>query len=225
MLPISATARVGLIGDVHGEDAFLEAALGYFVEREASLVLCTGDIPDGYGSVARSCELLRDRGVMAVRGNHERWFLTGAMRDLPDATPLDAVPLREREYLAALPPVREFSTPLGGLLLCHGLGMNDMAKVGPDDEGYALVTNDELRSLMRDPRYELVVNGHTHKPMVRHFEGLTIVNAGTLRRDSDPGFLLLDFGRGVVDMLRWSDARVIVPRRTESIGRDAAMRP
>jgi predicted phosphodiesterase len=219
VIAIGVSASVGLIGDVHGEDECLEAALGYFAERKVAKVLCTGDIPDGFGSVTRSCDLLRAHGVLTVRGNHERWFLTGAMRDLPDATPLDEVPLPNREWLGALPPVLEFSTPLGGLLLCHGLGTNDMAKVGPDDEGYALVTNDELRALVRDPRYQLVVNGHTHEPMVRHFEGITIVNAGTLRRDVEaPGFLLMDFATSMVDVFRFETPSKFVRARTESLG-------
>src|SRR5204863_10095893 len=117
--------------------------LRYFAGRGADPVLCTGDIADGFGSVSRSCALLREHGVQSVRGNHERWFLGDVMRDLPAATPLDEVPLADRKWLDALPVVREFETPLGGLLLCHGLGTNDMAKVGPDDDGYALATNDE----------------------------------------------------------------------------------
>jgi predicted phosphodiesterase len=216
VIPIGASAKVGLIGDVHGEDERLETALAVFFERGAAPVFCTGDIPDGFGSVARSCSLLRENGVLTVRGNHERWFLGGVMRDLPDSTPMDDVPLSEREWLAALPPVLEFSTPYGGLLLCHGLGMNDMAKVGPHDEGYVLVTNDELRSLMRDPRYEFVVNGHTHHAMVRHFDGITIINAGTLRRDAEaPGFLLVDFAARTVEMLRFTTAREVVSARIE----------
>lgn len=219
VIHVGKTARIGVLGDVHGEDEFLEAALERFAERGTTFTLCTGDIPDGFGSVARSCELLRDRGVLAVRGNHERWFLGGMMRDLSDATVLDTVPVPEREYLATLPAVREFSTPVGGMLLCHGLGANDMAKVGPDDEGYALVTNDDLRSLMRDPRYRFVVNGHTHRPMVRHFEGLTVVNAGTLRRDSDPGFLVIDFSTEMVDMFRLTGGRA------SELGRSVPLTP
>lgn len=218
MNTIRASRRVGIIGDVHGEDERLEAALAHFADRGAVPVLCTGDIPDGFGSVVRSCELLRARGVLTVRGNHERWFLTGAMRDLPDATPLEDVPLSVREWLAALPAVIELSTPLGGLLLCHGLGTNDMAQVGPDDEGYALVTNDDFRALVRDPRFQLVVNGHTHKPMVRHFEGLTIVNAGTLRRDAaSPGFGLIDFEANTIEFFRFDPASRFVPWRTDAL--------
>lgn len=215
---MDGSARVGLIGDVHGEHERLETALDYFAGRRSTHVLCTGDIPDGHGSVGRACEILREHGVLTVRGNHERWFLSGVMRDLPDATPLDDVPVSEREWLAALPVVREFTTPLGGLLLCHGLGANDMAKVGPDDEGYALVTNDDFRALVRDPRYQLVVNGHTHRPMVRHFQGLTIINAGTLRRDAPtPGFLLIDFEARVVEMLEFDETNGVVPSDSERL--------
>src|ERR1700685_37778 len=78
-------ACMGLIGDVHAEDDLLAAALEHIKRKGVDAVLCTGDVADGLGSVGRCCELLRQRSVQTVRGNHERWLLTGVMRDLPDA--------------------------------------------------------------------------------------------------------------------------------------------
>jgi predicted phosphodiesterase len=156
-------------------------------------VLCTGDVADGSGSVGRCCELLRQRDVQTVRGNHDRWFLTGVMRDLPEATDASAVPAEAWEYLATLATTRVFSSALGGVLLWHGLGLNDMAKIGPDDFGYALEANEDLQSLQRNPAYRFVVDGHTHHAMVRHLTRLTVINAGTLRSHDNPGFLLVGF--------------------------------
>jgi len=36
------------------------------------LIVATGDIADGVGSVDVCCALLEDRGVVTVRGNHVR---------------------------------------------------------------------------------------------------------------------------------------------------------
>jgi hypothetical protein len=51
--------RIGLIGDVHTEDARLERAIRELVARGAERLLCVGDIVDGPGDLARCCDLLR----------------------------------------------------------------------------------------------------------------------------------------------------------------------
>jgi predicted phosphodiesterase len=72
------------------------------------------------------------------------------------------------------------------LLLCHGVGDNDMIRLQPGDVGYALESNLELTALIDAGVHRLVVGGHTHRVMVRRFGGLTVVNPGTLLRSADP---------------------------------------
>ncbi|HEX4621592.1 MAG TPA: metallophosphoesterase family protein, partial [Myxococcaceae bacterium] len=85
------------------------------------------------------------------------------------------------------------------LLLCHGVGEDDMQRLAPDDAGYALEANTPLQRLLVQKRYPYVLGGHTHQRMVRAIGGVTFFNAGTLRRDDDPCFLWLDFERGVAE--------------------------
>lgn len=214
---LSQVGYVGLIGDVHAEDALLEAALDYLKGKNVEVILCTGDVADGFGSVARCCELLHQNGVHTVRGNHDRWLIADVMRVLPEATDKNELPVGVLDYLTNLEVTREFSSSLGGILLCHGLGPNDMAKIEPHDAGYALEANDELQTLMRNPGYRFVFNGHTHHAMVRHINRLTVVNAGTLRRNDDPGFMLLDFKYRQVEMLRFGRKHQIALERTTAL--------
>jgi predicted phosphodiesterase len=72
-----------------------------------------------------------------------------------------------------------------------------MAKLGPDDEGYALESNSELQRLMQSD-FAFVICGHTHRRMVRRLGRLTVINAGTLRRDQDPCFGTIDFDAQLV---------------------------
>jgi predicted phosphodiesterase len=210
MIARKLQARVGVIGDVHAEDRLLERALRTLSAAGATATLCVGDLADGTGSLGRSVQLLRDANAHVVRGNHERWLLGGTMRDVPNATDLSTLSAEEQKYLADIPVTLEFSTPFGGLLLCHGMGPNDMAKVTPDDYGYALESNDELQKLIADPRIRFVVNGHSHRAMVRHFPELTVINAGTLKADNDPCSLLIDFDAGEVSLFTWErDAFVL----------------
>ncbi len=183
--------RLGLIGDIHCEDTRLAAGLEFFAELGVDGICAVGDIVDGYGNPDRCIELLAEHDVMTVAGNHERWILAGVMRELDDATSLTDLSPESREWLSSLPRTRHLSTTLGSVLLCHGLGEDDMKGVRPEDHGYALETNDAL-SLLLQRGERLVINGHTHRRMLRTISGLTIVNAGTLARGWGPCFGVLD---------------------------------
>jgi putative phosphoesterase len=184
-------ARIGALGDIHAEDAALFAALTFLRSQRLDAILAAGDIMDGVGDADRCCALLRDCGVLTVRGNHDRWFLEGSMRGLDIITKDVAEP--HRRWLESLPATRRFETPLGPLLLCHGIGEDDMSVLKSHTDAYTLRWLTALTELQRDPDVELMLAGHTHERMVRKLEGLTAINAGTLHRDCDPGFLVVDF--------------------------------
>lgn len=188
---------IGVIGDIHTELGRLRKALDWLNKMALDEVLCVGDIVDGTGDVNACVNLLRQNQVRTVLGNHDAWFLKNSMRDLPDATPVDTVNLKNSQFIRDLPPEIEYDTPAGRMLLCHGLGKNNMAKVRDDDYGYALDNNFELQELMRSGKYRFVVNGHTHYRMVRDFGGLTVINAGTLLY-GEPEFLTIDFPNRIV---------------------------
>lgn len=206
--------RLGVIGDVHAQETLLRIAIEHLSARGVTQLVATGDIVDGRGSVDACCELLQAHCVTAVRGNHERWLLAEEMRDLIDATKTSEISPRTRQYLAGLPPTTELPTNRGLALLCHGLGANDMAAVRPDDFGYALETNDDLQQLLRKGRYRWIINGHSHRRMVRAFPGLTVINAGTLKPEHQPGFLEIDFERGLVFLFEFDETGNI--RTTET---------
>lgn len=199
--------RIGAIGDIHAEHLALEQALAFLRGEAVEAILAVGDIVDGPGDAGRCCQLLAEFGVEAVRGNHDRWALKDELRNLPDATAaLDPV---HRTFLEALPVTRDYATSAGPLLLCHGLAADDMNRVTPDDFGYALQSNDTLQDLLHSEEYRFVVNGHTHRRMVRQLGGLTIINVGTLFREHAPCFAIIDFEVGQADFFDAPNSGVI----------------
>lgn len=188
--------RVGVIGDVHTEIDTLERVVTHLRGLDLDALLCTGDIPDGpcHGdAVDRCCALLKAAGVVTICGNHDRWLEEGRARDEPNATLREEVGPSAWAFLQALPAMVELDTPTGRALLCHGLGPDDMAAVHPHDRGRGLEENERLQELLRDGRYAYVINGHTHRRMVRAVGSLTIVNAGTLLSEHGAGFVTIDF--------------------------------
>lgn len=184
--------KFALIGDVHAEDELLKTVLDWLRPHKWEAILCVGDVVDGAGDAARCIQLLRENSIWTVRGNHDSWFAGGYGRDLSDATPLDEIPLSERAWLRNLPATRAFSTSLGPLLLCHGVGENDMAQLAPDAGNYALESNEELQKILREGRFRVMVGGHTHQRMAKKIGALLAVNPGTLKRTHQPGFAVLD---------------------------------
>lgn len=196
--------RVGLIGDVHAEDEALAFAIRELKQLGADTLLQVGDIADGPGDLTRSVALLKAHQVLAVRGNHDRWLLGNQLRELPYAHALSAVAPEVVDFLTQLPVIREFRSPRGHVLLCHGLGTNDMVGVKPDHEGIDITSNTELQRLISERRYRFALTGHTHRAMLRTFGPLSIVNGGTLLRDYERCFTFIDFERG--ELLRFRHA-------------------
>ena len=223
---LESTRRIGLIGDVHTEADLLERAIRELSALGADVVFCVGDIATGQGDLVRCCDLLQHHGVFTVRGNHDRWLLADLAQD-PDSPAVRArlpagvlshlvqlrasVPTATARYLASLPPTRTFMTSRGFTMLCHGLGANDVAGVLPEWSAEILAADAELVSLLARSELRLVLNGHTHHRMVRRVDHLTIVNAGTLHPDQDPGAALLDLELGNVLWLDLGAPRSCAP--------------
>jgi len=78
--------RVGIIGDVHGQVGPLRTAVTFLRGLSLDALVCTGDLPPkGYTQTVESAMLtnecallLRDEGVLTVRGNHDRYFVENA---------------------------------------------------------------------------------------------------------------------------------------------------
>ena len=197
--------RLGILGDIHAEDATLAVALRHLAGERLDAIVAVGDVVDGPGSVDTTCDLLRDHRVIVVRGNHERWFLNGEMRQLPHATRADSVTQATLAFLRKLPSTRRLRGPSGDVLVCHGIDEDDMCTVKPDDFGYAIDVNEPLQRLIRAGEPLLVVCGHSHHRMVRSFGTTTIVNAGTFLRGHRPCFGTIDLDARAVTFFERRD--------------------
>ena len=184
--------RLGIIGDVHAEDKHLELALSFLEEANVDVLLCTGDIVDGKGNVDRCCDLLSDYAVETVRGNHDRWLLEEKARHVPNAHRIEDISTRTLAYIESLPMQINIETPLGRLMLCHGVADNDLQKIWPGTERMPIERSKKLDEIIASDTYSFIVNGHVHYRTMIHFHTLTLLNAGTLRGDHHPGFSILD---------------------------------
>jgi len=162
--------RLGLIADIHANAEGLRQGLEILADCDE--VLCAGDVMYQYRFRAEVLDLLDERGVLSISGNHDRTILTAPGHPLraPNAVPSDAL-----ARLAALPD--HISTDLGGLRIAmfHGSPWDEAAQchyIYPDDQ----------RALRRVATVEadVVVLGHTHIPFHLLVGERLVVNPGSV---------------------------------------------
>jgi predicted phosphodiesterase len=115
------------------------------------------------------------------------------MRELPYAT--RAVGAEAAGYLAALPRTLDLPAPGGTIRVCHGLGEDDMASVDLDSDASSIAHNPPLAAQIEEDRPLWVLNGHSHRRGVWAYGDLVVVNGGTLFREHQPCFALVDLAR------------------------------
>ena len=177
-------SRIAILADVHGNLPALEAVVADVARQRPDEVLVGGDLvgrgPGGSAVVRR----IRELGWPSIKGNHEDYLLDFRAGRVPEdwlfteewsAARWMAAELGEDEaaFIAGLP----FSlTPEGdpGLRLVHGSPRSANEGLGPWS------TDGELEVSLAQVEEDLLVCGHTHRPMLRRLAGGTVVNVGSV---------------------------------------------
>jgi len=186
------TVRIGLVSDIHGDVHALTDAIRHAEALGCTRFLCAGDLVD-YGYFPdETIALLRERAIPTVRGNHDRWAVSGSPRfgfdpDISDSS---------RQWLAGLPAHLHMKVGATRLLVHHGSPRGDMAGIVPADvERWEL---DEFfgGSEMSADAADILIVGHTHCAME-----LRYVSDGRNRLVVNPGALLGEGARGTFGVL------------------------
>jgi predicted phosphodiesterase len=202
--------RYGVIADVHGNLHALEAVLAFLSTQEVDGYLCAGDLV-GYGPFPNQC-VRRVLGLSGpcVAGNHDLIVL-GRLSD-ERCVPLAQASLRwtrevldadVRALLAGLP----LAARVGNLALFHGSVGDPQEYVVSEDQ--ALATLDRLERA--EPGAEVVVLGHTHRPLAVSRQRGSLLRGSTGAVALSPGEPIL-LNPGAVGQSRTADpsARAMV---------------
>jgi predicted phosphodiesterase len=193
---VLVTNAVAVLTDIHGNLRALQAALGRIEALGIGRVFCGGDLV-GYGPhPTEVCALIEQQGIPTIYGNYD----FAIARDLDDCgcayveqhdrelgqrsvewtlahTSKDA-----KEFMRALPFDLHFTLGEAGVHLVHG----SPRKVNEylfEDKPASLY--ERLAGAERD---RALVFGHTHRPWVHEYGGVTFVNCGSVGKpkDGDP---------------------------------------
>jgi putative phosphoesterase len=188
--------RLAVLADVHANLPALEAVLRDVDSLSPAGIWVAGDLV-GYNPWPNEVlQILRDRRMKAIRGNHDRAALSG---DTSRFNELAAAAVRWTRiqltpgsvtYLKDLEDRTRATMPEGSVAMYHGSPRDDDEYVYPSSADEAVV---------KKAGAAFVILGHTHLPMALSFRSGVLVNPGSVGqpRDGDPraSWGLLDLGR------------------------------
>lgn len=163
--------RVGLISDIHAQPEALSRAIAQIKPHRIDKIICAGDLvdkgPDDLGVI----ELIKAQQIPCVRGNHESAILRCA-RDWPEHPPL---PKEALGFLDTLPEQLHYSWDGLKVVVAHGCPGHDDVYLW-DDAPLPKV----FKRWARSTQVDLVIVGHTHRPMCLSYQDIVILNPGSV---------------------------------------------
>ncbi|MBO0730246.1 MAG: metallophosphoesterase family protein [Acidimicrobiaceae bacterium] len=168
--------RLGIVSDVHCNHTALAKAVDE-LDGTVDDILLAGDAVLQYRFSNEVMEIIRERGITYVAGNHER-VLLGPHGERALSAP--GVQARNVEHMAAAPLRHERTVSGKRLLMVH-------ASPFPPHDDYLYPGSSELaRCAELDVDY--LVLGHTHIPMATRVGRALVVNPGSLGQGGDPSY-------------------------------------
>lgn len=172
--------RVAVFSDIHSNRAALEAVLRVCDRLGVSDIVNLGDSLSGPFDPAGTADLLIERAIPSIMGNHDRMLIEPGAAGLwenwalPDLTP------EHLDWVKGLPETLD----IFGLHLTHAAPGDD-AENWLDHRGpsHRLVARDraDVEARAAGLRAPLICTGHTHTPrVVRLSGGRMVVNPGAV---------------------------------------------
>lgn len=171
---------IGIISDIHGNYEALKVVLNELDKKGVSKIYCLGDVVGYYSQVNECCDLLRERGINCLMGNHDWYMVSGSF--CPRSQSVNDCLEYQRKVISKENinwlKTFNFQFEFENVKMVHG-GWTD-----PIDE-YLYEPNEEYFNKVEG---EIFLSGHTHIQQLHQFKNKTYCNPGSvgMPRDNDP---------------------------------------
>lgn len=175
---------IGIISDIHGQLDSLNQALYLFKHQQVKTVICAGDLVDRGPNGDQVVDIIRKMNIPCVQGNHDaRAMLTQDFlaRHPNDDLPID--PLRDDtvDFLNTLPLELRFDWQGVSIYITHENPMHDPSKFI-----YPTSSRSVCATVAKSANSQIVILGHTHRPMHLQMENTHILNPGSVYANHGP---------------------------------------
>lgn len=153
---------IGIISDIHGDYRALERVLDRLDNHHrVKQILCAGDLVGRGPEQDRVVQIIRERRIPTVRGNHDEWFY--------DMSPENSA------FLKSLPLDWRGDFDGISLFMCHGKPGNNLWGLYRDH-----ISDTLLNMMLSSLRVNVLITGHTHVPLYAKVKQGCVVNPGSV---------------------------------------------
>jgi putative phosphoesterase len=174
--------KLGLIADIHCDVEGLRRAMTMLEDRGVDAIWCAGDLVEK----GRGCDgdavvdILRQAKIPCVKGNHDnhaafnqQWIRENLNARFPK---MQEMLLEDRtlNFLANLPETITISSMEKHILMAHGTPGSLTTYL------YACTPRSIYERIAEETQADVIILGHTHRPMNVRFGHLQIINPGSV---------------------------------------------
>ena len=172
--------KLAIISDIHAHLEALEAVLDSMPLVDK--IICAGDIVDRFRLDDDIFDLLDKYDIDFIQGNHDDGIFHNYMCQKGTISP------ENLSILLSAPLEREYIFSGRSFLMVHGSPWNKLKEyVYPESR---------LIPQLGEMGKDVIILGHTHVPMVKRFNGVTIINPGSIGQphvdNPKPTYALMD---------------------------------
>lgn len=158
--------KIGIVSDIHANIAGLEKALELMGNVDE--VLCLGDSIDEFRFSNEVVGLLKRREAHVIQGNHEEGFLAPS-----------GIRARERESVDKALLAWLAEQPTRRLVELGGLRLLMVHSTPWEPRGAYVAPHSSDLARFADADADVVMYGHTHAQVARHFGDTLVLNPGS----------------------------------------------
>lgn len=178
--------KIAIISDVHGNVYGLKRV---FDEIQAvDKIICAGDFTGYYPFINEVIEMVKKNKIISVKGNHDKYLLESeALEDKSDtirqsvAFARKIIKKENLEFLKDLPDELNLEIDGKKVLVFHGSPWNKFEERIYSDYPHF----EKFETIKAD----VLILGHTHRPIIKKIRKLTLVNPGSCGQPRDYNLL------------------------------------
>ncbi len=208
-LPSPTYNVIGVISDVHGNYEALKAVMSDPKAKGVKLWVSAGDIVGLGPQPEEVIGAFMEGDVLSIAGNYDgevlstdstRWKGLKETGSVSKRFTKSALSKTSIKYLRSLG--KEMGLTIGDrrFLLVHGSPGSDEEKLDPD------IDSELISKYLREVPAEVLISGHTHKPILWELGGRTYLNPGSVGRpmDGDPraSYAIVDLKPFNIELVR-----------------------
>lgn len=197
--------KIAFISDIHSNLEALNEVLEDIKNKKIDKTYCLGDLV-GYGPNPNEViEMIKKENIETIMGNYDDavaydktscgcTYNPGKETIIGDESlnwTIKNTKTNNKLFLKKLPKKLELEIEGLKLLLVHGSPLNNLLEyVKPN------TPVERLKEIVNSTKSDIILNGHTHLPMIKYVFGKVIFNAGSVGRPKDmnpkTGYLILN---------------------------------